>query len=350
MTHQDIQRQATSPLPHTDGGARLLLYAAVPDPAMLKQGFYAAEVSGLLQQPSVVEVRVTNRLGDIWRMPFDGLVCYFYSYSAMAALLSRMRGKPVVATGGAEQIFRSMAPSITTFLARIVLFGFTLLFVNSILATSSTDYRRMRMIGWFRRSAIRLSFHGADAVDRVDAANFALQRPPGSMVTICGMDTAENIRRKGLLRAIDLLARVRERHPDARLVVIGRTTCARIAREHAARLSCGDAVDFVGYVTEAEKVRLLQASRFYVQLSEYEGFGIGALEALAMGCRVVHSNVGGLRDSVAEYGLVLPLNGAAEFDTMAPYEIGDWSEFERHMAQFSVDRRANAILNALSVK
>lgn len=330
-----------------EGGARLLLYAAVPDPAMLEQGFYAAEVDGLLRQPSVAEVRVTNRLGDVWRSPYDGLVCYFYSYSAAAALLARLRGKPVVATGGAEQVFRSMAPNILTFLARLLLFAFTLLFANRILATSSTDYRQMRKVGWFRRSAIGLSFHGADAVGRIDPANFALQRSLGSLVTICGMDTAENIRRKGLLRAIDLLARVRERHHDARLVVIGRTTCAHLARDYAAGLSCEDAVDFVGYVSEEEKIRLLLASRYYVQLSEYEGFGIGALEALAMGCQVVHSNVGGLRDSIAEYGLVLPLDGITEFDTVAPYQIGDWAEFERHMAQFGVDRRANAILEVL---
>lgn len=350
MTNPDIQGRTTGVPSEADGGARLLLYAAVPDPAMLKQGFYAAEVEGLLRQPSVAEVRVTNRLGDVWRMPFDGLVCYFYSYSAAAALLARLRGKPVVATGGAEQVFRSMAPSLSTFLVRIILFCFTLLFANRILATSSTDYRQMRKIGCFRRSAIRLSFHGADAVGRIDAANFSVRRSPGSLVTICGMDTAENIRRKGLLRAIDLLARVRERHPDARLVVIGRTTCAHLARDHAARLSCEDAVVFAGYVSEEEKIRLLRTSRYYVQLSEYEGFGIGALEALAMGCQVVHSNVGGLRDSVAGYGLVLPLDGIAEFDTMAPYTIGDWPQFEQHMAQFGVDRRANAILDALGCR
>lgn len=347
MTSQDFQGQANGAPRQTKDGVHLLLYAAVPYPVMLQQGFYAAEVDGLLRQPSVAKVSVTNRLGDVWRGRYDGLVSYFYSYSAAAALLARVRGKSVVVTGGAEQIFRSMAPSLSTFIARLLLFGLTLLFANRVLATSSTDYHEMRKIGWFRRSAIRLSFHGADAVDRIDRANFGVQRSTGSLVTICGMDTADNIRRKGLLRAIDLLARVREQHPAARLVIIGRTTCAQLAREHAAHLSCEDAVDFVGYVSEEEKIRLLRRSRYYVQLSEYEGFGIGALEALAMGCQVVHSNVGGLRDSVAGYGLILPLDRAYEFNIASPYEIGDWAEFERHMAQFGVNKRAHAILEAL---
>lgn len=348
MTNQDYQGRATRAPRQSQDGARILLYAAVPDPSMLEQGFYEAEVEGLRRQPNVAAVSVTNRLGDVWRGSYDGLVCYFYSYSAIAALLARLRGRRVVATGGAEQIFRSMAPSLWLYLVRATLFGFTLLFANRILATSSTDYRQMRKIGWFRRSAISLSFHGADAVAHMDPANFSAPRLPGSLVTICGMDTAENIKRKGLLRAIDLLAQVRRRHPDARLVVIGRTTCAHLARDYAARLSCADAVDFVGYVSEEEKIRLLRTSRYYVQLSEYEGFGIGALEALAMGCQIVHSNVGGLRDSVADYGVILPLDDARELDTMTPYAIGDWSAFEQHMAQFGVDRRANAILDALA--
>lgn len=325
----------------------LLLYAAVVDPGMLRQGFYAAEVAGLMQHPSVAEVLVTNRIEDVRTWDYDGVVSYFYSYSAFVALRARLRGKPVVATGGGEQVFRSMAPGLLTYLGRVALFWMTLVFANRILATSSTDYRRMRRLGWFRRSAIELSFHSADAVDRLDRASFSHTRAAGSMVTICGMDTAENMRRKGLFRAFELLARTRRRIPDARLTVIGRTTCVELAREEAARLGCADAIDFVGYVTDAEKTGILRASRYYVQLSEYEGFGIGALEALALGCEVVHSDVGGLRDSVAGYGVILPGGEPRDLDLERPYAIADWEKFERHMDQFKVRRRADTILRAL---
>lgn len=328
----------------------LLLYAAVVDPGMLRQGFYAAEAAGLLQHPSVAKVLVTNRLEDVRKWDYDGVVSYFYSYSAFVALLARLRGKPVIATGGGEQVFRAMAPSLFTYIGRVALFWMTLFFANRILATSSTDYHRMRHLGWFRRSAIDLSFHSAEVVDRLDRANFDHVRPAGSMVTICGMDTAENMRRKGLFRAFELLGRTRRRIPGARLTVIGRTTCVEQAREEAARLGCGNAVDFVGYVSDEMKVETLRSSRYYVQLSEYEGFGIGALEALALGCEVVHSNVGGLRDSVADYGVVLLGGEPRDLDLAQPYSIADWDMFEQHMAQFKVRRRADAILHALGFR
>lgn len=327
--------------------ACLLLYAATSEPKMLQQGFYAAEVQGLCRELGVADMQVTNRLADIWLKDFDGLVCYFYSYTAVAAAIARIRGKRVIATGGAEQLFRSMAPNYWVYVIRLVFFWLSLLFANKVLATSSTDFQRMCKLAWFRKSAIMLSFHGADAVDRINQTNFATPRPTGSMVTICGMDTLENIRRKGLLRAIDMLAQMKLRIPEARLTVIGRTTCAEVVRNYAEKRGCADALDLVGYVSEEEKIGLLKAARFYIQLSDYEGFGIGALEALAMGCQVVHSNVGGLRDTIAGYGIVVPLDGTIEIDPANSFDIGDWTAFEQHMGQFTVSRRANTILKAL---
>jgi len=329
--------------------SRLLLYAATPERNMLLQGFYAAEVDGLCREPVVADVEVTNRIADIWTADFDGLVCYFYSYTAFAAAVARIRGRRVIATGGGEQLLRSMAPNLGIYVIRLVLFWLSLLFVHKILATSTADYQRMLKLGWFRRSAITLSFHGADAVSRVNKANFATARARGSMITICGMDTLENIRRKGLFRAIDLLASLRVRIPEARLTVIGRTTCAEIVRNYAAYKRCNDALDLVGYISENEKAAQLASARYYIQLSDYEGFGIGALEALAMGCQIIHSNVGGLIDTIADYGIAVPLDSKIELDPFAAYDIGNWEDFQRHMTQFAVAKRAKGILNGLQL-
>ena len=328
---------------------RLLLYAATPERSMLRQGFYAAEVQGLCREAVVADVQVTNRITDIWTTNFDGLVCYFYSYTVFAAILARMRGKRVIATGGGEQLLRSMAPNFSIYAVRLVFFWLSLLVVNKILATSTADYQTMRRLAWFRQSSIMLSFHGADAADQIDKVNFSIPRSGASMITICGMDTPENIRRKGLLRAIDLLAHMKSRAPDICLTIIGRTTCAKIVSDYATQKGCNEALNLVGYVSEEAKTSLLKSTRFYIQLSDYEGFGIGALEALAMGCQVVHSNVGGLRDTIAQYGIVASLNGPLDIDLAIPYQIMDWNAFERHMAQFNVSRRANTILKALKL-
>jgi glycosyltransferase involved in cell wall biosynthesis len=77
--------------------------------------------------------------------------------------------------------------------------------------------------------------------------------------------------------------------PDARLVVVGdnRTwphlDLSRIARE----LGVTDRVSLANYVSEDELTALYQRASVFAFLSEYEGFGLTPLEALAAGVPIV---------------------------------------------------------------
>lgn len=328
--------------------ARLLIYAAVPDGDLLRQGFYAAEASGLRGHPHVGDVRLTNRLAEVACGDYDGLVTFFYSYSVVAALLARLRGRPSVATGGAEQIFPDLASTRLRYLARLWAFRATVLFASRVLATSTSDLERMRKLAWFGRSKLSLSFHGAPAAERPFAGDGS-SRSEGSFVTICGLDTPLNVERKGVPAAIELLAHVSRECPSAKLTIIGRATCRDMVEDQALRLGVADRVFITGYVDEEEKVALLRAHRYYIQLSIYEGFGIGALEALAQGCQVIHSGVGGLIDSIADFGVVLPRD-ALEYFTLVDlpeYEGLADSRLVQHLERFLPATRAAAIMQAL---
>lgn len=61
-------------------------------------------------------------------------------------------------------------------------------------------------------------------------------------------------------------------------------------------------VTFLGFTRDVEK--LLENHDIAIQSSFYEGFGLGALEAMASGLPVVGSNIPGLRDVVNEGGLL----------------------------------------------
>jgi glycosyltransferase involved in cell wall biosynthesis len=316
---------------------------------MLDQGFYLAEIQGLRRMPHVRSVTATNSLAQVRRADVNGIVSYFYSHTAAVAAIGRMRRIPVVATGGGEQLLDGMASGATQFASRLAAFHACTALAKRLLATSTEDYERMRDIAIVGRDRIERSFHGVAAVEQASPRHFQYAREPASLVTIAGLDSELNVHRKGVLEAVDLLARFRAQTPSASLTIIGRTTCQAMVAAHARMRGVAEHVRFAGYVTEEDKLALLHRTRFYVQLSEYEGFGIGALEALAHGCQVIHSNVGGLRDTVADYGIILRRDGIAEFDpgSIPPYDVPDWSRFAAHLAQFKVRVRASTILRAL---
>lgn len=333
----------------TTNCADLLLFAAVPDRAMLEQGFYAAEAEGLRRHPLVRSVTITNDLAEVRHATVDGIISYFYSHSAAVAAIAKIKGVPVIATGGGEQVFRDSSTPAPTFALRLAAFHACTLLLDRILATSTSDFERMRKLVLFRRNCIKLSFHGVAAVEAASPAHFTYQRAPSSLVTIAGLDTELNVRRKGVLEAVDLLARFSSRDSSASLTIIGRTTCREMVAAYALRRNVRDRLHFAGYVTEKEKIDLLHRSRFYVQLSEYEGFGIGALEALAHGCQVIHTNVGGLRDTVGDYGIVVSRDAVNSIDPgrFPAYGIPEWSRFQTHLSQFNRVHRAETIVRAL---
>jgi glycosyltransferase involved in cell wall biosynthesis len=73
--------------------------------------------------------------------------------------------------------------------------------------------------------------------------------------------------------------------PDARLVIVGdnRTTPRLDPREVASRLGVGDRVEWREYVADVELHALYLSARAFIFLSDYEGFGMTPLEALAHG-------------------------------------------------------------------
>lgn len=69
-------------------------------------------------------------------------------------------------------------------------------------------------------------------------------------------------------------------------------------RRRVAALGIGDRVNVAGFVSDADRNRLLKVSDAAVFPSIYEPFGIVALEAMAARCPVVVSSVGGLGEVV----------------------------------------------------
>ncbi len=120
-------------------------------------------------------------------------------------------------------------------------------------------------------------------------------------------------RYKGVDWVIRTLPRVLARVPEARLEVIGDGPWSEPLRRSAARLGVERAVEFLGFLPRAEKVRRLRRAWVLVQPSPKEGWGLTVVEAGACGTAVVAADSPGLRDSVRrdETGLLVPFGDDA---------------------------------------
>lgn len=95
--------------------------------------------------------------------------------------------------------------------------------------------------------------------------------------------------------------RLRSRHPDLRVDVVGDGWWRDRLEAHAAELGVCDLVTFHGHVGDAERDRLLATAWVMVLPSVTEGWGIAVTEAAAQGTPTVgYRSSGGLNESVVD--------------------------------------------------
>ncbi len=134
------------------------------------------------------------------------------------------------------------------------------------------------------RTNVQVVYHGPPALEPAGRAG-APGPPREPLVLFVG----SIFNRRHLPDLVRAFARVAGRRPEARLVVAGenrtmpREDPGAVARE----LGIGDRVDVRSYVTDADLAGLYATASAFAFFSEYEGFGLTPLEALAHGVPVV---------------------------------------------------------------
>jgi glycosyltransferase involved in cell wall biosynthesis len=109
------------------------------------------------------------------------------------------------------------------------------------------------------------------------------------------------------------VAKVRLCLPDAHLLLVGDGPERSAVRARAAELDLTDAVTFVGSVPQADLPALYRAADVFALSSDFDNSPNVVLEAMASGLPVVATDVGGVREFVAEGvgGAVVPPGNAA---------------------------------------
>jgi glycosyltransferase involved in cell wall biosynthesis len=109
---------------------------------------------------------------------------------------------------------------------------------------------------------------------------------------------------KGLPMLLKVWERIRGKHPNAGLVLVGGGSldiynCEAELREYVRTRNFEESVYFAGEVHNVHAY--LQASDIFVFPTEKEAFGISLIEAMACGLPVIATSVGGLKD-ILEHG------------------------------------------------
>ena len=118
---------------------------------------------------------------------------------------------------------------------------------------------------------------------------------------------AHCVESKGIFDLFEAIAALRADIPGVRLVCAGEGELANV-RDRARALGIGSRVRLAGWMNPRQLDELLARSAVFVLPSHAEGVPVSLLEAMAAGCPVIASAIGGIPDVIrdGENGLLVP--------------------------------------------
>ncbi len=108
------------------------------------------------------------------------------------------------------------------------------------------------------------------------------------------------IQQKHFDTTIEAFAEVLKKHPKATLTIIGKGSEQENLEAQCKELGITDAVVFLGEIPNADVMKRMAQSKFFVMPSVREGFGIVYLEAMASGCITIGTEGEGIADFIED--------------------------------------------------
>lgn len=125
---------------------------------------------------------------------------------------------------------------------------------------------------------------------------------------------------------LDAIGRLQDRCPDLDLLVIGRGPEQARLEAQARALGIADRVHLAGHLpSHVDVLREVAASTVFVSASEIEGFGIVVVEAAALGCPIVVSDIEVFREVTSDGtgGLLFRTGDAADLADKIEHLVND---------------------------
>jgi alpha-1,3-rhamnosyl/mannosyltransferase len=230
-----------------------------------------------------------------WQVPVALRRCSANTYHAPYPLMPLRPGVPALVTVHdliplrLPQYFSAWQRQAFAFAVRLALRAAT-----TVIAISQATAQDLRSFFGLPAERIAIIPEGVDPI-------FTLRSgaPREDLLLFVG----SNKPHKNLVRLIEAWARLQPRRET--LVVAGPWDPRYPeARRRVEELGLGGAVRFVGHVSDVELAALYGAATLCVVPSEWEGFGLPALEAMACGTAVACSHAGALPEVVGDAALL----------------------------------------------
>jgi len=162
------------------------------------------------------------------------------------------------------------------------------------------------------------------------------------------------VKMKGPERAIDVFSEVYKKDKEAKLIFAGKgeDSYEKTLKEKVKKLGLSKNVEFLGFINEKEKFKLLSTSHVLLNASFKEGWGLVNIEANTQGTPAVSFRVKGNTESIKEgvSGFILEEN---EYDKMAEKIIALKSNIHiqktslEYSKQFDWDKVSNQFYEVL---
>ncbi len=227
------------------------------------------------------------------------LVHAHWTLSAGAAILSRpLHRRPVLATVQGSDVFQVPQLPLGARFTRGVLNR------CAIVTTLTEALRRAALATGVEEARIRVIANGVNVAEFTPA--------PEHERTKTILFVGFLIKRKGVDFLLDALPAVLAHLPDYRLVLVGEGPEEETLRRQAEQLGIAHAVEFTGFLPQAEVRRWMRTAQVLVLPSREEGQGVVLLEALASGTPVIGSDVDGIAEVIDErVGALTPAGASA---------------------------------------
>jgi glycosyltransferase involved in cell wall biosynthesis len=257
-------------------------FCRTDDPSILERvDFYAQDLRIL--ESLGFDVRIATRPSEL--VVADLYFIWWWTWAFVPIALARSLRRPAVVTGTFDFWMFDERPWVHRMLHRFALRNATAnIFVSELELKAAEAF------------ATHNPFYVPHGVDTRKLVPLLTGERDSFLLTIAGsgMDQGNSVR-KCIVELIRAAPLVRREHPDARFVIVGKKGSDYPRLQSLAReVGAESYIDFPGVISEAEKISLLQRCRAYLQPSQYEGFGLGVLEAMSCGAPVVTSAVGAL--------------------------------------------------------